>query len=55
MLCDDLEGWDGGWEGDGEEGDVCIHVPRSCCCAAETNTTLQSKYSPVKKRKKKQI
>ena len=53
MLCDDLEGWDGGWEGDGEEGDVCIHVPRSCCCAAETNTTLQSKYSPVKKKKNK--
>ena len=26
MFCDDLEGWDGGgnWEGNSREGDVCL-------------------------------
>ena len=40
MLCDDLDGWDGGWGGREvqEGGDICIHIadPQT----AETNTTL---------------
>ena len=42
MLCDDLEGWDGG-QGEREaqeEGGVCMHIADSLCCAAEINTTL---------------
>lgn len=33
----------------GEGGDVCIYTADSCCCTTETNATLQSNYSPVKK------
>ena len=44
MLCDDLEGWDGGVrrEGDHEGGDIYIymHIANSLHCTAETNTTL---------------
>ena len=44
MLCDNLEGWDG--VGDGREvqegGDIYIPMADSCCCMAETNTTLLS-------------
>ena len=44
MLCDDLDGWDGG-EGRGgrevqEGGDTGIHTAGSLHCTAETNTTL---------------
>ena len=41
MLCDDLEECGGvsGWEAQQRE-DICIHMADSCCCAAETNTTL---------------
>ena len=42
VLCDDLDGWDGG--GGGREvqegGDICIHIADSLHCTAETNTTL---------------
>ena len=42
MLCDHLEGWDGGWSGrDAQEGgDIYILMVDLCCCMAETNTTL---------------
>ena len=40
MLCDDLEGWDGGGGEVPEGGDVCMHVADSLCFTAETNTTL---------------
>ena len=43
MLCDDLE-----WDGVGEGGDVGICMADLCCCIAETNTTLESNYSPIK-------
>ena len=42
MLCDDLDGWDGGgsaWEVQ-EGGDICIHIADSFHFTAETNTTL---------------
>ena len=39
MLCDNLKGWDGGWEAQ-EGGDICIHAADSHCCTAATNTTL---------------
>ena len=39
MLCDDLDGWDGGREVQ-EGGDICIHIADSLHCTAETNTTL---------------
>ena len=42
MLCDDLDGWEGG--GGGREvqegGDIGIHIVASLHCTAETNTTL---------------
>ena len=37
-----------------EGGDICTDVADSLCCAAETNTTLQSNYSPILKKRKKQ-
>ena len=39
MLCDDLDGWDGGGEVH-EGGDICIHIADSLRCTAETDTTL---------------
>ena len=30
VLCDDLEGWDGGW-GQEEGGDIGIHIADSFC------------------------
>ena len=41
VLCDDPEGRDrdGGREVQ-EVGALCIHIADSCCCTAETNTTL---------------
>ena len=41
MLCDDLEGWEGGGCGREaqEEGDVCTHKADSLCGTAETNTS----------------
>ena len=55
MLCDDLQRWDGrgvwGWMRQAQEGgDICVHIADSYCCTTETNTTLQSNYSPIKKK-----
>ena len=37
-----------------QEGeDICIHIAGSHCCTAETNTTLSSNYTPIKKKKRK--
>ena len=57
MLFDQLEGWDreGGREGDAKGkryGDICICITDSLCYKAETNTPLQSNYTPIKKCKK---
>ena len=38
MLCDDLDGWDGGGEAQ-ERGDICIFIAGSLGHKAETNTT----------------
>ena len=50
VLCDNLDGWDG--VGDGREvqegGDICTPMADSCCSMAETNTILESNYSPIK-------
>ena len=32
-----------------EGGDISIHIADSHCHIAETNTTLQSNYTPVRK------
>ena len=40
MLCDDLEGWDGGGREAQEGGDICIRIANSLFSTAETNTTL---------------
>ena len=41
VLCDDLEGWDGGGGQEAQErGDICIVPAGACCCMAETNATL---------------
>ena len=41
VLCDDLDGWDGGAGREVQEGgDIGVHVADSLCCTAETNTTL---------------
>ena len=34
-----------------EGGDICIHIADLCCCTAETNTALQSNYTPFFKKK----
>ena len=56
MLCDNLDGWDGG---DGREvqegGDIGIHIADSLHCTAETNTTLKAIILQVKKKKKDSI
>ena len=41
MLCDNLDGWDGGVGGEVQEGgDIAIYIDDSLHCTAETNTTL---------------
>ena len=39
VLCDELEGQDGGWERGERGGDVCT-MADLCCYMAEANTTL---------------
>ena len=40
MLCDDLEGWDGGGGREIQErGDIRLHMTESLHCTAEINTT----------------
>ena len=36
-----------------EEGEICMHMADSRCCTAETNTTLESNYPPIKNKLKK--
>ena len=50
VLCDNLVGWDGVGVGSGvqEEGDICVPMADSFLCMTETNTILQSNFSPVK-------
>ena len=38
MLCDDLEGWNGGWQEEGSTGRgyIYTHMADSLCCTAET-------------------
>ena len=46
MLCDDLEGWDGGNGRQSEEGeDVCRLMTDSHPCTAETNTNIVKQLS----------
>ena len=40
MLCDDLEGWDGG-AGSGREAQEGGGIADSWCCLAETNIVKQ--------------
>ena len=41
MLCDDLDGWDGGFGREVQEGeDIGINIADSLHCTAEINTTL---------------
>ena len=41
MLCDNVEGWDGGVRREAQEGgDRCVHIDDSLHCTAETNVTL---------------
>lgn len=47
VRCRDLEGRDGG---EGGRRDVCIHVADSLNCIAETSTTWQNTYMPIKKK-----
>ena len=32
-----------------KRGDICIRIADSLCCTVETNTTLESDYTPIKK------
>ena len=49
MLCDDVEGWGGEGREDQEGGDICILKADLHHCIAETNTTLESNFPPIKK------
>lgn len=41
MICDDLEGWDGGsLGGKSKAWDICICIADSVCYITKTNTTL---------------
>ena len=31
-----------------ERADICVHVSESLCCSSETNTALESNYTPIK-------
>ena len=42
MHCGDLDGKEI------QKGDKYIRMADSFCCTVETNTTLQSNYSPIK-------
>ena len=53
MLCHDLDGWGGGGREAQEVGDRCIHIADSLHCTAETNTPLESNYTPIKMLRKK--
>ena len=45
--------WRGGGGGEVPEGrDICIQIAGSLCYTAESNTTLQSNYTPIKKKKR---
>ena len=43
MLCGNLNGKEVQ-----KRGDICICIADSLCCTVETNTTLQSNYTPIK-------
>ena len=50
MLFDDLEGWGSGGGRDApERRNICILIVNSCCCTTETNSTLLSNYTRIKK------
>ena len=38
-----------------EGGGICILMADSHCCAAETNTTLQSNYIPIYKKESEEL
>ena len=42
-----------GWEQAQEGGDICVLIADSCCCTAETNTTLKSSYPLIKNKIKR--
>ena len=50
MLSDDIEDRDRGWDEIQEGEDICIQITDTLHCTGETNTTLQSNYSPIKKK-----
>ena len=43
-------GWRGRREAQ-ERWDICIHMADLRCCSVGTNTTLESNYTPIKKKK----
>ena len=56
VRCDDLEGWDGRAVRGRSKREgiyVYIHIDDSFVCTAETNTTLCSNYTTLKKNYKK--
>lgn len=49
MLCHDLEQWDGEMGGRLKREPICIHIANILHCTEDTNTTLQSNYTAIKK------
>ena len=49
MLCGDLNGKE-----IQKRGDMYTRIADSLCCTVETNTTLQSNYTPIKTNLKKE-
>ena len=48
VLCDDLEQGMEVEEAGSRGRGICIHIADLLNCTAETNTTLQSNYTPIK-------
>ena len=56
MLCDDPEGWDAEVGGRLKSQGMYVYLQLiSHCCTAETNTTLQRNYPPIKKKDGDQV
>ena len=56
VLCDDLEGWDGGGGREAqEEGDICIHIAVSHCVQQKLTQHCKAITLQLKKKKNQSL